>query len=139
MALKAFCHRFVDTSVVVFYRSIKSLLPETFSPLSLLFVILQYYHPTCSMWARVSRDQVLFCRLRDPGGVWLVSKVTIQQQHHQHFAKLYTPKGRIELSGRVCCSHLQHLTQTICACQLPVLPSSHTGMILKPFSGSMRN
>lgn len=94
-------------------------------PLNLLFVTLTVLHPICSMWAKASRVWGLFCRQRNPGVVQLVSKVTVQQQQHQHFAKLCTPRGKMELSWRVCCSHPLRLTQTICACQRPVFPSSH--------------
>lgn len=37
VALKPLCYRFVDTPVVVFTKSMKSLLPETFFPLNWLF------------------------------------------------------------------------------------------------------
>lgn len=42
-------------------------------------------------------------------------------------SKLCTPRGRMELCRRACCNHPLRVTQTICACQLPVFPSSHTG------------
>ena len=63
----------------------------------------------------------------------------IQQQHHQHFAKSCTPRRGTQLSWRVCCSHPLPLTQTICACQLPVFPCSPTWWSPMPSSGSMRD
>lgn len=48
-------------------------------------------------------------------------------------------RERMGLPWGVCYSHPPHLTQTICACQLPVFPGSHTGIIPKPSSGSMRD
>lgn len=41
--------------------------------------------------------------------------------------KKCTPRGRMVLFRRVCCSHPLHLTQTICAWQLSVFPSLRMG------------
>lgn len=48
--------------------------------------------------------------------------------------KLCMLRERIELSWWICCSHPLPLTQTICACQLPVF-----GMLPKPSSWSLRD
>lgn len=105
----------------------------------------QQHHPTSPLCAKESMDQVLFWRQTDPWVAELVSKVTIQQQHHQHvvvfFAKSCRPHPEEgQRSPEEVVSVIYCVTPRQYAPASFLFTPAHTArMILKPSSLCMRD